>query len=277
VYPGIDVAFHGNQRSLEYDFNVSPGADPRRIVLGFSGARGIRLDAQGSLVLRVGGAELRELAPVAYQLVGGRRHAVSSRFVLVGSGKVGISTGSYDRRLPLVIDPVLSYSTYLGGSGGDQGFGIAVDGQGNTYVTGNAQSSNAGVVPFPTKNPIQADNAGGSFIDAFVTKLNPQGSALVYSTYLGGTGRDDGMGIAVDGQGSAYVTGSTQSSGSPPAGFPTQNPFQPSMGGGLSDAFLTKLNPQGSALVYSTYLGGTDNDFGAGVTVDAQGNANVTG
>ena len=169
----------------------------------------------------------------------------------------------YDKTRPLIIDPVLVYSTYLGGSGMDGGRGIAVDSSGNVYVTGVTWSTN-----FPTQNAYQGTYGGNG--DAFVTKLNPSGS-LVYSTYLGGSDWDEGYGIAVDSSGNAYVAGWTKSTG-----FPTQNAFQRTFGGGILDAFVTKLNPSGS-LVYSTYLGGSRADWGNGIAVDSSGNACVTG
>jgi hypothetical protein len=159
----------------------------------------------------------------------------------------------------------LVYSTYLGGSGYDVGSGIAVDSSGNAYVTGQTQSTN-----FPTVNALQPAYGGGT--DVFVAKLNPTGSALAYSTYLGGSGRDIGNGIAVDSSGNAYVTGGTASTD-----FPTMNPFQPAYGGGDFDAFVAEFNPTGSALIYSTYLGGSGEDNGGGVAVDSSGNAYVTG
>src|ERR1022692_2585480 len=159
----------------------------------------------------------------------------------------------------------LVYSTYLGGSEWDRGNGIAVDGSGNAYVTGFTASTD-----FPAMNPIQPVNGGGD--DAFVAKLNPTGSALVYSTYLGGSGNDTGSGIAVDNSGNAYVAGYTSSTN-----FPTMSPLQLAYGGGDSDAFVAKLNPTGSALVYSTYLGGSGEDQGGGIAVDNLGNAYVTG
>jgi len=179
--------------------------------------------------------------------------------------ELGFEVGAYDASLPLVIDPTLVYSTYLGGSGFDYGSGIAVDSAGNAYVTGQTYSTD-----FPTANPFQAARVGGP--DAFVAKLNAAGSALVYSTYLGGNGDDYGRGIAVDAAGNAYVTGETGSTN-----FPTANPLQASNAGGNYDAFVAKLNAAGSALVYSTYLGGSDYDYGYGIAVDAAGNAYVTG
>src|SRR5205807_1932101 len=161
----------------------------------------------------------------------------------------------------------LVYSTYLGGSNGDSGNGLAIDSSGAVYVTGSTGSTN-----FPTKNPIQASLGAGSFLNGFVTKINPAGSALVYSTYLGGSGIDLGTGIAVDSAGAAYVTGEAGSQN-----FPRANAFQNTFGGGANDGFVSKLNAAGSALVYSTYLGGSSNDTARSVAVDSSGSAYVTG
>jgi hypothetical protein len=171
----------------------------------------------------------------------------------------------YDASRPLVIDPVLSYSTYLGGSDDDSGNGIAVDADGNAYVVGDTMS-----VDFPTANPLQP-GFGGSNQNAFVAKLSADGSALVYATYLGGSGREEGHGIAADAEGNAYVAGETAS-----ADFPTAKPLQPALMG-RSNAFVAKLSADGSALVYATYLGGSGTDEGDGIAVDADGNAYVAG
>jgi hypothetical protein len=271
VYRGIDVVYYGNQRQLEYDLVVNPGADPRPVKLAFGGAR-MELDARGDLVLHAAGGDVVEHAPVLYQEIDGVRHAVSGRYVLKGNGQVGFEVGAYDHTRPLVIDPVLAYSSYLGGNRDDKGYGIAVDGAGNAYLTGYTASTS-----FPTKSPLQPGNASPAGPpDAFVAKLNADGSALVYSTYLGGRGGEQGEGIAVDGLGNAYVTGYTQSSN-----FPTVNALQSAFGGGFSDAFVAKLNAAGNALLYSTYLGGsseedfTNND--GDIAVDGLGNAYVTG
>jgi hypothetical protein len=287
VYPGIDLVYYGSQRQLEYDFVVAPGADPNQIKLSFAGAEGIRVDpASGDLVLKVGDDEVRFHKPVVYQppvaaVYDRHRRSQSAAtaeldgaFVVASNNEVAFRVAGYDRKRALVIDPVLSYSTYLGGSGGDYGNGIAVDSSGNAYVTGFTDSND-----FPTANPLQGacddcfytpgttDNSG----DAFVAKLNPTGSALVYSTYLGGSLNDYGTGIAVDSAGNAYVTGATNSTD-----FPTANPLQgPCHEVGC--AFVAKLNPAGSALVYSTYLGGTGGATGNGIAVDSAGNAYVTG
>jgi hypothetical protein len=185
--------------------------------------------------------------------------------VLKGKREVGFAMAAYDVTKPLVIDPTLVYSTYLGGSSDDEGFGIAVDSPGSAYVTGLTNSIN-----FPTANPIQATNAGRT--DAFVTKVNAAGNALVYSTYLGGSTSDEAFGIAVDSLGSAYVTGQTNSTN-----FPTANPIQAANAGGVTDGFVTKINAAGSALAYSTYLGGSNTDQGSGIAVDSLGSAYVTG
>ncbi len=230
VYPGVDLVYYGNQRQLEHDFIVAPGADPQTITLGFQGADKLRLDAHGDLLIQTGGEEVILRAPVSYQESKGIRQGVPSRYVLKGQQRVGFEVAAYDARKPLIIDPVLVYSTYLGGSNDDRGFGIAVDQHGNAYVTGGTASSN-----FPTKNPFQGTFGGG--LDAFVSKLNEDGSALVYSTYLGGSGSDVGRGITVDQEGNAYVTGFTSSTN-----FPTKNPFQGTFGGGGDDAFVSKIS-----------------------------------
>jgi hypothetical protein len=265
LYPGVDLVYYGNQRQLEYDFVVAPGASAGAIRLEFQGAESMALDAQGNLVLHTAGGDVVEQAPVLYQQSGGVRQAVPGRFVLEGDGQVGFAVGAYDASRPLIIDPVLSYSTYLGGSGGDSGLGIAVDGAGNAYLTGRTTSTD-----FPTANPIQAALSGDG--DAFVAKLNASGTALAYSTYLGGSGFEEGTGIATDGAGNAYLTGLTSSTN-----FPTADPLQAAYGGGLFDAFVAKLNASGTALAYSTYLGGSGDDEGNGIAVDSAGNAYLTG
>jgi uncharacterized repeat protein (TIGR01451 family) len=274
VYPGVDLVYYGNQQQLEYDFTVAPGADPGVIRMAFQGAESTTIDAQGNLVLRTAGGDVVEHAPVLYQEQGGDRQAVTGHYVMEGDGQAGFAVGAYDASQPLVIDPTLSYSTYLGGgnnsgdASGDAGRGIAVDAAGNVYVTGIAGSSS-----FPTKNPIQPTLGGGPF-DAFVTKLNGDGSALVYSTYLGGSGVESGRGIAVDTAGEAFVTGETDSTNFPT----TAGTFQPALAGGNGqDGFVAKLNAAGSSLVYATYLGGSGDEFASGIAVDTAGNAYVTG
>jgi hypothetical protein len=260
VYPRIDLAYHGRRGALAYDFLLAPGADPQRIALRFRGQRSVRLDRRGDLLLTLAGGMLRQARPLAFQ--GGR--SVTARFVLLGGGLVGFALRGYDRSRPLVIDPSLAYSSYLGGGSSDYGYGIAVDPAGSAYLTGSTQSTT-----FPTQSPLQAANAGAD--DAFVTKLSADGSTLVYSTYLGGGSSDSAYGIAVDAAGSTYITGETHSTN-----FPTHSPVQAANAGSY-DAFVAKLNAAGSALVYSSYLGGTGYDRGDAMAVDAAGSAYLTG
>jgi len=263
VYPGVDLVYHGKQRQLEYDFVVSPGADPTSIRLRFEGPKTVTLDEAGNLVLEVDGGHLLQYRPSVYQEVEGHRRRVAGNYVLRSGEEVGFEVGAYDPGHLLVIDPVLAYSTYLGGGDGEPIQGaIAIDGSGSAYVTGQTLSTD-----FPTLNPYQTNQGGG---DIFVAKLAPSGSSLVYATYLGGSSQDQAYGIAVDASGSAYVTGSTFSTD-----FPTMNPYQTYQGG--DDAFVTKLSPTGSSLAYSTYLGGEGTDVGFGIAIDGTRAAYVAG
>jgi hypothetical protein len=270
LYPGVDLVYYGNQRQLEYDFVVRPGTDPNIIALGFDGADQLKVDAQGELVLSARGGEIRQRKPLIYQEVNGARHEVAGSYKLKDANTVGFELGDYDTSKPLVIDPVLVYSTFLGGANVDAGFDITVDAAGNAYVTGTTQLL---IVPstFPT-TPGAFDTTHNGNRDAFVTKLNPSGSALVYSTFLGGSDLDSASGIAVDSTGSAYVTGTTLS-----ADFPTTPGAFDTTLGADRDAFVTKLNASGSALVYSTFLGGFEGDIGGSIQVDSSGNAYVSG
>lgn len=265
VYPGIDLVYYGASRCLEFDFIVAPGAEPKNIRLAFQGAEKISLDKNGDLVLETKNGRVIHRAPVVYQEIDGRKQKIAGRFTLGDRHEVGFQLASYDRAKPLVIDPVLVYSTYLGGAGNDGGGSVALDGSGNIYVAGSAASAD-----FPTADPFQAGVAGNH--DAFVTKFNPSGAALVYSTYLGGGADDSGYSVAVDSSGAAYVTGVTASDD-----FPTVNAFQ----GGLStgdDAFVAKLSPSGSELLYSTYLGGNNTDRPyAGLVINPSGQVYVAG
>src|SRR3989441_1834599 len=229
VYPGVDLVYYGNQRQLEYDFTVRPGADPSRIVLGVQGADRLEVDAQGDLVLHTAVGPIRQRKPVIYQEIDGDKKEIPGGYVLTATHQVSFRIAPYDPSQPLVIDPVLVYSTYLGGSGNDFGDDIAVDALGNAYITGATFSTN-----FPTT--VGAFQGGGN--DAFVTKLNPTGSALVYSTYLGGSGGDSGNGIAVDSLGNAYVATHTYSSNFPTTAGAFQTTFSGS--GGNGDTAVTK-------------------------------------
>jgi uncharacterized repeat protein (TIGR01451 family) len=281
VYPGVDLVYYGNQGRLEHDFIVAPGADPSKIVLSFEGAQP-RIDRQGDLCLTIAGSEVRFQKPVVYQASGGGKHSVDGRYALAGN-TVRFELGAYDHNRELTIDPLLVYSSYLGGSSNDYGQGIAVDSQGSAYVTGLTYSTD-----FPTENPIYA--AGGIY-EVFVTKLNSFGTALIYSTYIGGSNVNDESSandIAVDGEFNAYVGGTTDADDFPvtvgafqtvcaPSGYANGN-YTPDCGPGqYNNAFLTKINPAGSALVYSTFLGGTNGTTITGVAVDSAGEAYVGG
>jgi hypothetical protein len=335
VYPGVDMKFHGQQKQVEFDFLVAPGANAEPIRFNVSGATHVAANATGDLVLSSAAGNVLLHKPVAYQEKGDTREPVEARFALQANNTVSFELGNYDHSRELVIDPTVAYpaceyATYLGGSAEDDAYGIAVDSSGNAYVTGQtastnfpgASGSNAGgfdvfvteiaaggatlvystyvggsgndsgnaiavdtsgdafvaggtaSTDFPTSGtPFQSSNGGGS-LDAFVFELNPTGTGLTYSTYLGGSGTDVANGIAVDSTGNTYVVGSTSSSGS--SGFPTKDPIIGSLPGS-SNAFVTKLNPSGSALVYSTYLGGSSIDYAAAVALDSSENAYVTG
>jgi hypothetical protein len=267
LWPGVDAVFYGRDGKLEYDFVVAPGADPSRIALRFSGQRRARLASNGDLLLRMpGGETVRQTAPVSYQDVDGSRQAVDSRYVLGRGGRVRVELGDYDTTRRLVIDPVLVYSTFLGGTSTDQGRGIAVDSTGAAYVTGSTASTD-----FPTTVGAY-DRVPNGGLDAFVTKLDPTGSTLVYSTYLGGTITDIGNAIAVDSAGAAYVTGATESSD-----FPTTAGAYDTGHNGNNDGFVTKLGATGGTLVYSTFLGGATTEEGRGIVVDPAGAAYVGG
>lgn len=269
VYPGIDLVYYGNQRQLEYDFVVAPGADPTEIVLRFEGADAIKIDTHGDLVLHTANGELRQHKPVIYQETDGVRQLIEGSYVIKDAHQVAFQFAAYDESRPLIIDPMLFYSTYLGGNSDDYAWSIAVDGAGHAYVTGSTGSTN-----FPTTDG-SSQTTFGACHTAFVAKFDRAGSALVYSTYLGGldsAGCYDNVGsaIVVDDAGHAYVTGYTF------ADFPTTaEAFQRAHIEG--DAFVTKLSPTGDGLVYSTLLGGGFDDFGTGIALDASGSAYVAG
>ncbi len=314
IYPGIDLIFHGDQGQLEYDFIVAPGANPSVIQLSFSGADKLSFDDHGNLIVRaVIGDEVMQFAPVLYQEVNGARENVKGRYVLRSRHRVGFQVGDYDNSKPLIIDPVLSYSTYFGTEWGDAGSGIAVDADGNAYVIVNIGNSAAEVLKlnasgsaiiyaiwlggtaggssgqgiavdasgnayvsgrtesndFPTVNPFQPFRGG---VDVFITKISAVGDALLYSSYLGGSGTEQRASIAIDRDGNAYVAGETFS-----WDFPTIHALQNAFKGPSSDGFVTKINTKGDALVYSTYLGGSSNDAITRIAVDSTGNVYVAG
>lgn len=277
IYPGVDLVFYGNQRKLEYDFVVAPGADPNVIRMNLRGAKKLRMSAQGGVLVSVAGGEVELQKPVVYQNIAGKRQEIAGKYSLRGH-EVSFAVAQYDRREPLIVDPVLDYSTYLGGTGDEQSsYSIATDTAGDAYIVGQTTSAN-----FPTASPlstaggVNSSNTGGQ---GFVTKLNPTGTTLLFSTYLGGTGGgDQAFGVAVDSTDSIYVTGFTNSIDFPTNG--TVAAFKSSVTSiGLGTSFLTKISSAG-ALTYSTYLGGTtgvSGDYGNAVATDGNGNAYVTG
>ena len=309
VYPGVDLVYYGNQGKLEYDFVVAPGANPTRIKLDVMADLGVRpssaagggksahvsaplrIAANGDLVVSLSGGEVRFHKPVVYQEVDAslssqqrdpginsslQRRYSEGRYVLEAGNQVTFQVSAYDKTKPLVIDPVLTYSSYLGGSSTDEGHAIAIDASGNAYVTGPTLS-----LDFPRVNQASGACDGscgqGPYSDVFVTKINASGTALVYSSYLGGSGGDIGYGITVDGSANVYVTGRAGS-----FDFPRVNQIPGGCNGDCGngfnyDAFVTKFSAAGDAVVYSSLLGGSGEDSGGGVAVDAAGNAYLTG
>jgi len=265
VYPGIDLIYYGNQNQLEYDFVVAPGASWRSIRLAFGGARAVAIDPNGDLKLQTRGGWLRHRRPRVYQQLASGRSEISGHYVLQGSGRVGFEIGAYDHALPLVIDPTLVYSSYLGGSADDHGYSVAVDSSGCAYTIGETWSAN-----FPLLNSMQSTPDGDT--DIFVTKWNAAGTGILYSTYIGGSNRDVPLSIAVDAVGNAYVTGYTYS-----ANFPITSGALRTSFSGQSKAFVLKLNPSGNSLIYSTFLGGSGDDYATGIAVDATGQAYISG
>lgn len=332
VYPGIDLEYYGNQGRLEYDFTVHPGADPGTIRLRFDGADRMTIDGRGDMVLHTALGELRQERPVAHQVVDGARREVDAAYRIGPDGIVEFRVGTYEPRRPLVIDPILTFATYLGGASEDHGQGIVLGADGSIYVTGDTSSTafpgvagsaqstfggnrdtfaaklsaNGTTLLYATylggsgeetARGIDVNAAGEAFVvggtqstdypttpgsfqpvsagntDAYVTKLNASGTAMVYSTLFGGGNNEGRTNVAVGPDGSAYLSGFTFSN---EGSFPLLNAIQTKQGG-KADVFAAKLNPAGSALVYSTYLGGTDNDTGRGIDIDAGGNAYIAG
>ncbi len=269
VQDGVDLRYYGNERQLEYDFIVAAGADPNAIGLNFEGVHDLSITDTGelSLVLNEAGDEVRFHAPVSYQeTADGAREIIASQYVIDDQGKVGFGLDDYDVERALIIDPVLDWGTYLGGTGTDRAYAIAVDAAGNSYITGATASAN-----FPTTvGAYDTTKSGGN--DVFVTKLSADGSSLIYSTFIGGSSNDQGNDIVINAAGEAFITGETNSNNFATTGGVWDDKFD-----GASDAFITKLNASGNALVYSTYVGGNENDRARGITIDAAGNAYITG
>ncbi len=256
VQPGIDLVYYGRDGALEYDLVVAPGADPSQLAMRIDGADDISRDDTGNLVLSTAAGLLTMRVPEVYQQFGEQRRSVDARYSLDETGRVAFELGPYDRREPLVIDPQLVMSTFLGGSGNgvDQANGIAVDSKGSPYIVGTTETTD-----FPVKSPLQSKRRGQS--DAVVTKLTPDGLQMVYSTYLGGGSYDYGTKIAVTADGLAYVVGDTSSSD-----FPVKSAAQSKLGG-QSDMFVVALNASGSAISKATFLGGNANEVAGGVEI----------
>lgn len=264
IYPGIDVRFRFSGLRVKSEFVIAPGADARLIRLRYSGLGSPHLDRQGSLRFASERGEFREEFPSAFQWKQGGALPTPAAFTIHPDGSVGLEVGAFDRTLPLTIDPVVSYSTYVGEHGDSAATSLAAAPNGEVYVAGWTDS-----LDLPVQNALQQATGGG--VDVFVFKLNAAGNAVVYATYIGGSGDDRAYGIALDGSGEAYLAGSTTS-----PNFPALSAVQ---GGirGARDAFVLKLNSAGNGLVFSTYLGGTGADSGNGIAVDTQGNAYVAG
>jgi Beta-propeller repeat len=267
VYPGVDLVFYGNQNHLEYDFTVAPGVNPDVIALGFAGITDLRVDEKGDLILRTNAGEIRQTRPIVYQQVDGARRIIPASYLVKEKKQIAFQIADYDRSKPLVIDPTLAFSTFLGGNGNDRVNGIAVDAAGDIYLTGDTSSTNFPVTPgaFDTvKTNLDTD--------VFVTKMNAAGTALIYSTYFGGGGSmDSGRDIAIDAAGNAYISGASDSSDLPT----TPGAFRSTpVGSDETDGFAMKLNATGTALVYSTFLGPI---IAGSIAVDSAGNAFITG
>lgn len=279
VYPGVDMVYHGNQNELEYDLVVAPGSDPRQVAIAYQGAQRLSI-ASGALLIHAPGGTILQRPPVIYQGSGSARRLIAGHYLLEDGGThVGFQIGAYDRSQPLVIDPSISYSTFLGGYNASVGNatsttlanGIAVDSSGDAFVVGYTDS--VPPYPFPTSTGAYQTALGGLPRDAFVTKLNSAGTGVLYSTYLGGSAEDRATGVAVGPNGNAYVSGFTAN-----GTFPTTTgAYQTTYAGGSRDAFLTELNASGTGLVYSTLLGGSGTDTATRLAVDSSGNAYLVG
>lgn len=281
VYPGIDLVFYGNQGHLEYDFQVAPGADPALAELEFDGAKRLTMDGGGLVVQGEAGA-VRLETPHVYQQINGRQKRVDARFSLRAANRVGFEIGLYDRSHELIIDPILTYSTFFGGSGDDTSPSIAVDNVGAIYMAGSTDSSPASFPP-ATLQTLVPTTLTMPPTHVFVAKIVPSNtSAAVYETFLGGGGSDTSVGIGVDGAGNAYIVGNTTSGIGGTADFPTTgtNAYQtaPASGSaGTSHVFVSVLDSTGSTLKYSSYLSGNNTDVATGMAKDNKGNVYVTG
>jgi uncharacterized protein (TIGR03437 family) len=277
VYPGIDLVYYGSQGRLEHDFVVAPGADPRRIRMRLSGVDSMDVDASGDALLHVGTRSITWKKPLLYQSVAGLRRRVEGRYRVEGKSELGFEVGVYDPDRPLIIDPVVIYSTYIGRGGNETASRLAVDNNGNVYMTGVSTENS-----YPTTPGTSALTPSLSRGNIIVTKLNANATELVYSTIFGGSGIDLGLGIALDSQGAVYITGATASEDFPTTAGVVQRTYGKPLGEfantpALGDCFITRLNSAGNAISFSTYLGGTLLDACSSIALDASGNIYVTG
>ncbi len=264
IYSGVDLLYGTNNTQLELTFVVSSGADPGKIKLKIENPKDLIINNRGDLVLDFDDYQVTLRTPRAYQKIGGKEKEVKAKYVL-NNRQVSFLIAHYDRSRPLIIDPVMSYSTFLGGTAADQANAVVVDSAGNLYVAGSTQS-----LDLPVSNPLQPANNGGW--DAFVAELSPDGSTLIYSTYFGGSGDDQATSIALDANGNTYIGGRTTS----PDLTTSSGAFQTQLTGVVA-GFMTKLGSGGSSLLYSTYLGGSNTDQVAATTIDSSGNVVLVG
>jgi hypothetical protein len=266
IYPDIDLTYHGDDKGMKYDFIINPGADISQIRIKYEGVNGLDVTSNGDLKADSKFGPVYERIPQIYQEIDGQKRGIQGHYIMLESGIFGFALeDGFNPAYPVVIDPELVYSTYLGGSGGDIGFDIAVDSSGNAFMTGENFSGD-----FPMVDPYDGSYNGGNY-DAIISKLSTTGDSLLYSTYLGGSDSDVGLNIAADHSGCAYVVGFTGSTN-----FPTVDPYDSSYNGG-QDVFITKLSPSGNSLIFSTYLGGSGWERPYGLDVDNSGNIYMTG
>ncbi len=288
IYPGVDLVYYGNQRQLEYDFVVAPGADPNRIRLKISSSHQIRIDQNGDVLIGVGTRDFRLGAPTVYQEYEGKHHSVDGKWIQSKRHELQFGLGAYDHSRALIVDPTLAlvYSTFLGGSAKDEATGVAVDPSGNAYITGSTASGGTiATVPFPTTpgayQPQCNGCTGNGTNNVFVSEIDPTGTILQYSTFLGGSNGDGANGIAVDASGAAYIVGTTFSGGGGGGiAFPTTTgAFQTVCAGGCTngDAFVSEIAPGGGSLTFSTFLGGTGKDTGNAIALDINDKIYVVG
>jgi hypothetical protein len=285
IYHGINATYYGNQQKLEFDFDIAAGADPSIIAFHYTGADKISINLKNELVVSVSNGEMIQRAPVAYQTIDGVRQKIAATYKVLDSQTATIALGNYNRNEPLVIDPVLNYSTYFGGNLGDTGWAIAINTNGDSvFVAGQTFSTQfSNNISFSTPGAFQTSNQGGSLTgDAFVARFENSGTKLIYATYLGGSAGDAAYAIAVDNFTNAFIAGSTRS-----PNFPVKNSLpgenviagkiDPNTGQYPNDAFVAELDASGSNLVYSTYLGGNGYDYAFAIALDAADNAFITG